>query len=92
MVRSKINAAHPEISTKQGSARSLVAIDKWVIRYDAKNVSTCFIDDTWVHICTAKSLERLRQCRVKKSFVAQAIKSAKSFDYLCMDGEAFSLE
>ena len=57
----EINARHSEIRTKQGSACSLVPIDKRMVGYDAEGVSARLIDSAWLQVCAIKSLERLRQ-------------------------------
>ncbi len=61
MVRPEIDAEHSEISTEQGSARSLVPIDKRMVGYDAEGVSARLVDSAWAQVCAIKSSERLCQ-------------------------------
>ncbi len=61
MFWSEIDARHSEIRTEQGSACSLVPIDKRMVGYDAEGVSARLIDSAWVQVRAIKSLEWLRQ-------------------------------
>lgn len=63
---SEIDAGHSEISTEQGSARSLVPIDERVVGYDAEGASARLVDSAWVQVCAIESLERLSQRRIEK--------------------------
>ena len=56
----EIDARHPEISAEQGGTRSLVAIEKRVVGYDAEGVSARLVDGAWVQVRATEGLERLR--------------------------------
>lgn len=60
MVGLEFDARISEVSTEQGSTRSLVAIEERMIGYDAEGISACLLDSTWIQVCTAKGLKRLR--------------------------------
>ena len=77
MTRPECKTGYSKGRSHKGGGSSLVAINKRMIFDDAVSISTCLGFVSWIELCAAERLERLRKRRLQKPLVSHTVDSAE---------------